>query len=178
MENNVSVWKANLTNGLILGLVGIVYSLVIYFMDLTLNKTQGYIFMVVLIVLLFFLVRSYRDNYLYGYITFGRAFGSGVVIFLYYSIITAIFIYILYSVIDSGLVAKQLANTEEMLSKRGMAQEALDAAMKFQKKIMKPEIIAPFSILGNMVYGAIMSLIVAIFVRKEGNPLIDAPEVK
>jgi small-conductance mechanosensitive channel len=178
MENNVSVWKANLTNGLILGLVGIVYSLVMYFMNLTFNKTVGYIFLLVLIILLFFLVRSYRDNYLYGYITFGKAFGTGVVIFLYYSIIAAIFTYILYAVIDPGLSAKQLAFTEEIMSKRAMPQEALDAAMKIQKKIMKPEIIAPFSIVGNMLYGTVMSLIVAIFVRKEGNPLIDAPEVK
>jgi hypothetical protein len=178
MKKDVSAWKANLTNGLILGLVGIVYSLIMYFMDLTLNKTQGYIFMLVLIVLLYFLVKSYRDNYLYGYITFGKAFGSGVVIFLYYSVITAIFVYILYAIIDPGLPAKQLALTEEIISKRGMPQEALDAAMKIQKKIMKPEIIAPFSIIGNMLYGTVMSLIVAIFVRKEGNPLIDAPEVK
>ena len=35
MEQNVNVWKANLTNGLILGLIGIVYSLVMYFLDLS-----------------------------------------------------------------------------------------------------------------------------------------------
>jgi hypothetical protein len=178
MEKNVSVWKANLTSGLILGLAGIVYSLVMYFLDLSLNKTQSYVFMLILAVLLFFLVKSYRDNYLYGYITFGKAFGSGVVIFLYYSIITAIFVYILFSIIDPGLVAKQLAASEEMLSKRGMPQEAMDAAMKFQQKIMTPPIMAFFSIFGNMLWGAIIALIVAIFVRKEGNPLIDAPEVK
>ena len=42
MEEKVSVWKANLNSGLIMGLVGIVYTLVIYFLDLTLNKVQGY----------------------------------------------------------------------------------------------------------------------------------------
>ena len=47
MEEKVNPWKANLTNGLILGLVGIVYSLVMYFLDLSLNKTQGYIFLVI-----------------------------------------------------------------------------------------------------------------------------------
>ncbi|MDP4224226.1 MAG: DUF4199 domain-containing protein [Bacteroidota bacterium] len=178
MEKSVSVWKVNLTNGLILGLVGIVYSLVMYFLNLTFSRTQGYVFLLVLIVLLYFLVKSYRDNYLYGYITYGRAFGSGEIIFLYYSIIVAIFTYILYTVIDTGLIDKQLAFTEEMMQKRNIPQEALDAGMKFQKKIMKPGIIAPFSIVSNMFIGTIMSLIVAIFVRKEGNPLIDAPEVK
>jgi hypothetical protein len=35
---------------------------------------------------------------------------------------------------------------------------------------------APLSIFGSMIQGLIMSLIVAAFVRKEGNPLIDTPQ--
>jgi uncharacterized YccA/Bax inhibitor family protein len=46
--------------------------------------------------------------------------------------------------------------------------------MSIQRKIMKPGIMAPMSILGNMFSGLIMSLIVAAFVRKEGNPLVDS----
>jgi hypothetical protein len=178
MEEKVSVWKANLTNGLILGLIAVVYSLVMYFLDLYFNRTQSYLLLLVLIVTLYFLVKSYRDNYLHGYITFGQAVGAGVVIFLYFSIISAIFTYILYAVIDPELTSKQLAFTEEMLSKRGMPQEALDAAMKMQEKFIKPGLMVPFSILANMFYGTIMSLLVAIFVRKEGNPLIDVPGAK
>jgi hypothetical protein len=178
MEQNVNVWKANLTNGLILGLIGVVYTLVMYFLDLTFNKVQGYVFLLILIVTLFYLVKSYRDNYLHGYITYGQAVGAGVIIFLYYSIIMAVFIYILYAVIDPGLAGKQLAFSEEVVAKRGMPQEAMDAYMKIQKKFVKPEIIAPAGIISNMISGTIMSLIASIFVRKEGNPLIDAPEVK
>ena len=178
MEQKANVWKANLTNGLILGLIGIVYTLVIYFLDLTINKVQGYVFLLILIVALYFLVKSYRDNYMHGYMTYGQAVGAGVVIFLYYAIIIAIFTYILYAIIDPGLIDKQLAAAEEMMAKRGMPQEAMDAGLKIQKKMMKPEIMAPMSIFGNMLYGVIMSLIVAIFAKKEGNPLIDTPEVK
>lgn len=178
MEQKVNVWKANLTNGLILSMIGIVYTLVMYFLDLTVNKTQGYAFLLILVVSLFFLIKSYRDNYLQGYITYGQAVGAGVVIFLYYAILMAIFTYILYAVIDPGLIDKQLAAAEELLAKRGMPQEAMDAALKIQKKMMKPEIMAPVGIFGNMLYGVIMSLIVAIFAKKEGNPLIDFPEVK
>jgi len=177
MEEKVSVWKASLTNGLILGLLGVVYSLVVYFLDLSFNKVQGYVFLLILIVALFYLVKSYRDNFLHGYINFGQAVGAGVVIFVYYSIISAVFAYILYSVIDPGLIDKQLAFGEEMMIKRGLPQEAIDASMKIQKKMLVPGIMAPFSILGNMLTGTIMSLLVAIFVRKEGNPLIDSSEI-
>jgi Protein of unknown function (DUF4199) len=175
MEDKVSVWKANLTNGLILGLTGIVYSLLMYFLDLSLNKSLGYLFMVVMAVLLYFLIKSYRDSSLHGYITYGQSLGAGVVIFLYYSIITAVFTYILYKFIDSGLITKQLAMVEETLVKRNTPQQAIDAAMAFQKKIMVPGFMAPISILGNMFFGTIISLIVSIFTRKEGNPLVDGP---
>ena len=178
MEQKTNVWKANLTNGLILAMIGIVYTLVMYFLDLTINKTQGYIFLLILVVSLFFLVKSYRDNYLHGYMTYGQAVGAGVVIFLYYAILTAVFTYILYAIIDPGLIDKQLAAAEELMAKKGLPQEAMDAGLKIQKKMMKPEIMAPISIFGNMLYGVIMSLIIAIFVKKEGNPLIDSPEVK
>lgn len=176
MEKNVSVWKANINNGLILGMLSIVYSLVMYFLDLFFNKTQGYIFLVVLIVALFFMLKSYRDNYLHGYIKYGQSVGAGVIIFLYLSVISAVFTYVLYKFIDPGLVEKQLAIVEEALVNRGMPQQTIDASMAVQRKILVPEIIAPISIFGNMLSGTIISLLVSIFVKKEGNPLIDIPD--
>jgi hypothetical protein len=175
MEQKVNVWKVNLTNGLILGLTGVVYSLVMYFLDLTFNQVQSYVYIVVEIGLLFFLLKSYRDNFMHGQITYGQSVGAGAVIFLYSAIITAIFIYILYTVIDTGLTEKQFAFMEEKMLEKGAPQEAVEAGMAIQRKIMKPEIMAPFSILGTMFSGTIISLIVSIFIKKEGNPLIDTP---
>ncbi|MFA6947093.1 MAG: DUF4199 domain-containing protein, partial [Pedobacter sp.] len=109
MEEKVNPWKANLTNGLIMGLVAIMYSLVMYFMDLTFNKVQGYVFIVVQIGLIYFLLKSYRDNFMHGQITYGQSLGAGMIIFLYSALIGAVYTYLLYTVIDSGLVAKQLA---------------------------------------------------------------------
>ncbi len=176
MERETNVWKVNLNNGLVLGLAGIVYSLVMYFLDLSFNNLQGYIFLLVQVVLLYYLVKSYRDNYLNGYITYGQAVGAGVIILLYYAIIMAIFTYVLYAIIDTGLIDKQLAITEEKLLDRGLPEAQIDAGMAVQAKIMKPPIVALLSIFGNMLYGVILSLIVAIFVRKEGNPLIESTE--
>jgi hypothetical protein len=176
MEQKVNAWKANLTNGLILALAGITYSLVMYFLDLSLNKTQGYVFMLIQVALLFYLLKSYRDNFLHGQITYGQSVGAGVIINLYYAVIMAIFSYILYAYIDPGLVAKQLALAEEAMVKRGTPQEAIDAGMAFTAKIMKPGIMAISSIFFTMIWGTVLSLIVSIFIRKEGNPLVDVPE--
>ena len=176
MEEKVNPWKSNLTNGLILGLAGVVYSLIMYFLNLSLNKSQGYVFMIIQIVLLYFLLKSYRDNFLHGQIPFGKSVGAGVIICLYYSAIMAVFTYILYTFIDTGLTAKQLAMTEDMMLKKGLPQDALDAAMAMQAKFMKPGIMSFFVLLGGVIWGTVLSLLVSIFVKKEGNPLIDTPE--
>lgn len=174
MEENVSPWKANLQNGLILGLVGIVYKLVTYFFDLYLNPTVQLLLLLILGIFLFFLIKTYRDNFLHGYITYGQSLGAGVVIYLYYSVFIAIFTYILIKFIDPGLINKQLALAEEMMSKR-YTQEQIDAGMAMQRKLTAPEFQALFSIVRTMFSGTIIALIVSIFTRKEGNPLVDAP---
>jgi hypothetical protein len=175
MEEKVNVWKANLSNGLILGLEGIAFSLVLYFLDLTLNKSAGYINIPIQLALLFFLLKTYRDNFMHGQITYGQALGAGVVIFVYVSIITAIYTYILWVVIDPELVKKSLAVSEEAMMNKGLPQASIDAGMAFTAKIMKPGIMSIFSIFGTMFFGVIYALLVSIFIRKEGNPLIDTP---
>jgi hypothetical protein len=173
MEHQPSIWKSNLNNGVILGLISIVYSLVMYFLDLSFNQYQGYVLYLVEAIVLYLIIKAYRDNNNHGYITYGQAVGKGVVINIYAGILSAIFVYILYAVIDPDLITKQLAFAEEVMVKRGLPQASIDAAMKIEKKIIIPEILAPLSILGSVLYGTIISLIVAIFVRKEGNPLIE-----
>jgi hypothetical protein len=177
MEEKVNPWKSNLTNGLILALVGVVYSLIMYFLGLSLNKLQGYVFILVQITMLYFLLKSYRDNFMHGQITYGQSVGAGVIINLYYVLIMAVFTYILYSVIDPGLVNKQLAMAEEGMRAKGNLTEAqIEAGMKFTEKIMKPGVMTISGVFMGMIWGTIISLIVSIFIKKEGNPLIDVPQ--
>jgi hypothetical protein len=176
MEKSVNVWKANLTNGIILGLIAVIYTLIMYYLDLTFNKVQGYAFFGIEIIILYFLLKTYRNNYLHGYMTYGQAIGAGMVIFVYVAVISAIFTYILYAIIDPGLIEKQLAAAEEIMLKKGLPQAQIDAGLAVQQKIMKPGIMAPMSIFGTLISGLIISLITGIFVRREGNPLIDSPE--
>jgi hypothetical protein len=176
MEQEVNAWKTNLTNGLIMGSVGIVYSLIIYVLDLTFNPYQGYAGMVIQLGVLYFLLKSYRDNIRHGQITYGQSVGAGVIIYLYYGIIISLFTYLLYTVIDPGLVKKSLAFAEESMVKKGVPQAQIDAGMALTSKIMKPAITAVFSLFGSLFGGTIISLIVSIFIKKEGNPLIDTPE--
>jgi hypothetical protein len=112
---------------------------------------------------------------MHGQISYGQSVGAGVVIFVYYAIIMAIFTYILWTVIDPGLAKKSMALSEEMMEKKGMPQTAIDAGKAFTAKIMKPAVMAIITIFSSMFFGVIYTLLVSIFIKKESNPLIDAP---
>ncbi len=173
METTTSIWKSCFKYGIILGLVSVVLSVLFYVMDLMFASWVFLPIIIVTLVALFLLQRSYRDTYENGYITYGRALGSGVVMLLYSAIVGAIFAYLLYAVIDPGLVDKSLAAAQAKLEAKGMPEAAIEAATKVQQKMLQPWVISLTTIINTMFMGTIMALITSIFVTKKGNPLID-----
>lgn len=173
MEKKTSVWSANLNAGIILGLLGIIWSLVLWFFDQTTNQILGFAFYIVIIAGIFLGIKSYRDKYLNGFITYGQSLGAGVIIMLYYGIITSVFTYILYKFIDPNLVEKMLAMTEEQLADRGLAEGMIEQSMQIQKKIMTPLVLSIISLVNGLFMGTIFSLIISLFTKREGNPLIE-----
>lgn len=177
MEERKSVWKETLNYGLIMGLIGIVFSVLTYMLDVTGKPWIIIPSLIISVVALYLLLRSYRDTFNHGYITYGKAVGAGVVINIYAAILTAIYIYILYSIIDPGLVDKQILAAEEKMIAKGIPEGSMDAALQMQAKFMKPWFMAMSSIFTAAFFGLILSLIVSLFIKKEGNPLLD-DEVK
>ena len=177
MEERKSVWKETLNYGLIMGLISIVFSVLTYMLDVTGKPWVILPSLIISIVALYMLLRSYRDTFNHGYISYGKAVGAGVVISIYSAILSAIYIYILYGFIDPGLVDKQILEAEEKLIARGMPEGSIDAALEMQAKFMKPWFMAVSSIFTAAFFGLILSLLVSLFIKKEGNPLLDE-EVK
>jgi hypothetical protein len=170
MENQkVSVWKANLNWGLILGLALVIYSAILYFSDNMFNKSLSYFSYLIIVIGLFLGIKAYRDNFLGGYITYGQTIGAGIIISLYASIISAVFTILLYKFIDPDLSQKLFAFTEQQMLDKGTPEDQVEMAMKITEKFLNPYFMAGFAILGSVVVGLIISLIEGIFLKKE-NP--------
>ena len=176
MEEKRSVWKETLNYGIILGLISVGLSVLTYMFDLTFKTWITWPSLLISILVLYFLLRSYRDHYNNGYITYGKSVGAGVVINIYAAIITAIYVFVLYSFIDPGLVDKSLAVAEQRMIDRGIPDSAIDQAMQVQAKIIKPWFTSLMSTISSVFYGLIVSLIVSLFIMKKGNPLLDEVE--
>jgi len=172
MENQkISPWKANFNWGLILGFTLILYSALLYFTNQSLNKNLGYISLVIYILFIYMGIKSYRNNYLNGFISYGQAVSSGVLISLYSAVLTAAFTYILYSVIDPGLIQKMLDMSEQQMLDKGLSDEQVKMALKVTGKFMKPLFMTISALFSGVFFGLIVSLIEAIFLKKEGSPV-------
>mgnify|MGYP000972400997 FL=1 len=176
MEKKRSIWKETLNYGIIYGLITVVFSVLTYMFDLTFKTWIIWPSMLLGIIVLFFLLRSYRDHYNGGYITYGKSVGAGVIISIYAAIITAVYVYVLYAFIDPGLMDKSIAMAEAKMAEKGLPEEAIEKAMEMQAKMMKPWFTSLMGIVNSVFYGLILSLIVSLFVMKKGNPMLDELE--
>lgn len=171
MEKKASVWKATLNSGLILGLALVIYTLLLYFLDQTFNKTLGYVSVIILIVGLVLGIKSFRDDARDGVLSYGQGVGAGTVIGLYAGIIGAVFTFLLYEVIDPDLQGKLLTFTEEKIIESGrVPEEMMDQMIKQQKMFLKPWVLAVGGVVNNVFYSVVISLIASIFLKKEGTP--------
>jgi hypothetical protein len=169
MEKKVSVWQATLNSGLILGLALVIYTLLLYFLDQTFNKSLGYVSILIIIGGLVLGIKSFRDDARGGIMSYGQGVGAGTVIGLYAGIIGAIFTFLLYKVIDPDLLGKLLTFTEEKYLESGrVPEEMIDQIMKSQKKFMTPLVLSVSSIFSNVFFGVVVSL-TALFNRKQQN---------
>ncbi|MFP4024900.1 MAG: DUF4199 domain-containing protein [Thiohalospira sp.] len=169
-EKSNSFFKTAINLGVILGLALIIYSILLFFFNLHLNKYLGYVIYVIIIAFFIWGVKYYRDNNLNGIISFSKALGLSTLILLFASVLYNIYSYLLVTVIDPDYIDKLLLMVEEQLLKQGIPDEQIELGVAMQKKMMKPLLMSLFGFIGMMFFGFIIALITSAIVKKEGDP--------
>ena len=173
-EKSNSIWKSGLTYGVMLGLILIIYSVLLYVMDQSFNKGLGYVSFGFIAAILFYGTKTYRDNSLNGFISYGQSLGFGMIIILFAGILHSIYFMIHINIIDTEYISKLLAFTEEELLKKSMTDDQIEMTLSMQKKMLKPALMTLFGFLGTAFWGFIIALITSIFVKKQGDPYQEA----
>lgn len=170
MESNTkpTMFQTALTWGLITGFAGIVYTLILYFAGIMTNKAAGYAGIIIAIVGIYLGTKAYRDQSLDGYISYGKALGTGVLISLFATILSVIFMVILYTVIDPDLVNRIMTESQDKLIEQGMAEDQIEKGMEMTKKFFIPMTII-VGLVSNVFFGFIISLITSAILKKEGD---------
>lgn len=170
METKPSAFKSALIPGLMIGLASVVISLIgsLLFDDLKSQQYLGYFTWIVVILLLIYYVINYRKNVMEDNMTYGQGFTYLFFVNIINSIIVSIYGYLNMTIIDPGFMDKVKEQTYTELAKNPDLTEAqIEQAIEMQSKFMSPGIMIVWAIVGSIIFGVIISLIIAAFVKKE-----------
>ena len=160
-----------LTYGLISGVIAAVLLLIhVPFMDGgTRALILGYTGIVLSALLVFFGVRSYRENVGNGKISFGRAFGVGILI----AVISAACYVAAWEVVyysSPGIADHVFDKQVEDLRAKGAPQAEIDAAAvqvaSFKKLYANPLVNVAFTFIEPFPVGVLVTLISAVVLRR------------
>lgn len=169
MENKTTMFQHTMTWGAITGIALIIYTLILYLAGLTFNTALGYVSYIILIAGIIMGTLAYRNKVLNGYISYGNAFLTGLLIVVFAAILSSFFSFILMRFIDPGLIEQLVSKTEEKLINQGLNDEQIEIAVDRMRKMMASPFSVILGLLGMIIVGAILSLITSAFIKKEGN---------
>jgi hypothetical protein len=100
--------------------------------------------------------------------TYGEALGVGVLTLVFASLISSVYTYILYTVIDPSLQEQMRLVMEEQLVNQGkLPEEQIEMAIQMASKFQSPMMMFFMGIFGGALTGLIISLITSIFTQKK-----------
>jgi hypothetical protein len=156
---SVIIWITNLFS--ILGLMG--------------NAVIGILNLVIMYSALLIFTKHFRNNYLDGYMDFGKAYLYGLIIIVGSSFLVMFYNFIFFSYIDPGYTEKMLMVMQEKMSiflqNKGLSEDKIDEVLsKFKDvPIQSPFQTAKSGFVQSVILGAILALISAAFARKSNN---------
>lgn len=168
-EKSRSATVQGLYFGIITGLAIVIFSLVLYIADLYMNRYVSAISYLFLIAGMIYGAMEYRKKFRKDIMTYGQAFSSCFMIGLFASIVVAFYSYIFAQFIHPGFVQEILDQSREKLMEQNsnLSEDQIEAAMQYTEKFTTPVMMMIWGFVGYVIVSAIISLIAAIFVKKE-----------
>lgn len=168
-----SVIMNGINFGIITGVVMILFSLILYLVDMHLNRTVSWIGYLFLIGGIIWGTIDYRQKVLGGFMSYGKAFSASFMIVLFAAILGLIYSFLFFQVIAPEVVQEIVDMSREEAIKRSpeLTEEQIDQAMQVSSFFMTPIMLTVWGFISQVLIGAILSLITSIFLKKEDKSL-------
>lgn len=169
-EKQVSYMPIAIKYGVIGTLISIGVTLAMYMADMLTpanNVLTTIITTLIYIGTLVLAIKTYRDTALNGFVSFGRAFGTGFMTTAVMAIIGAIWTYIFMGFIAPDMIDMIKEAQAQSLIQQGMDEDEVEQALEMASSFMSPGIMAISSVFMSLFSGLIISLIVAAIMKKD-----------
>lgn len=172
LQKEVSPMKTALRYGLFTGLGGIIFFLIFYVMNVMPTGGIQYLSYLILAAGVYLGMAYHRDHENGGFMSYGRAFGTGALISVVTGVVSAVFNYIFFAFIDPSYMNRMMDIAEENMIKQGMSEEQIAQGMEMSKNFATPAMTGVFAFVGYLFMGVVLSLILAA-VAKKNKPMFE-----
>jgi len=170
-EKQKSVTMNGLTWGIVAGVLMILYSLILYLLDQSLNTSISWIGYLFFVGAMVWGTLEYRKKELNGYMTYGKAFSTSFMILLFASILVSIYTFLFYQIIAPNLIQDLIEtsrqNTRESFP--NLSEEEIDKAHQIGSFFRTPILLAITSLFASLLIGSILCLISSTFLARSLN---------
>lgn len=169
MEQGNSLRQSAMYYGAIIGALLVFFMLFSYVFNLTASTFMGYLQYFIMAVGIYISQKKYRDEEMGGLMSYGKALGFGTLTIFFSALIVGFFTYVLYAVIDPGLLTQIINAAEKALYESGLSQKEIDDAMAVTIKITNPLILSLAAVLGTTFFGFLFSLATSFLTKKDND---------
>ncbi|SNZ00555.1 DUF4199 domain-containing protein [Flagellimonas pacifica] len=166
-ENKLKTGKFSLRYGLIGGLVGIVFGVMLYFADLHYDRSfgiQAIQFAILAVFVVIAAIQFKKANN--GFIKLGQAVKIGAGVGLIAAVLGTLYFLVLSNVIEPDYMvnATEIQRVKTFEENPNITQEQWDQGMEFQKKLF-PVFLA-FGLVVSALFGVVVGLITGAIIKK------------
>jgi hypothetical protein len=165
--------KPYLKFGLIYAGAAIAYSLLTFGLGMEKDpsvQSAGQWFNIALPAVVIFLgIRERRNVTGNGYLSFGNGFGTGMGIAFIGGVISSVYTYLYFTILNPGMITWIKMRQEEEMIKRGMSDSEVEAFAGQMDTWSSPGMMSAFVVIGAILLGLVISLISSAILKKE-NP--------
>lgn len=172
MEEKPSTARLALKWGLISGVIFMIWTTVINVAGLFTNQSIQWVSLVISIVITIMALREYRTLNS-GFMSIGEGVGLGTLMSVISGLVSITYNLVYTNFIDPTIRQQMLDNAREQLENRGMADAQIENAMEITEKIQSPGLQFGIGIVFAAIFGALISLVVAAFLRRNRPPFSD-----
>jgi ABC-type sugar transport system permease subunit len=160
------------TYALILTACQIVFTLLMYFLGFQGEKMAAgqyaqWLGLIITIVVLWLGLKAVREEAPDKSLSFGKGLGTGVLIALYSGLLSAVYNFVHFKFINPDFFAHQLEFMRSKWAEKGLSEAQMDQAAAIMQKFSGPVSVAIFTPIISVVFGLVLSLILAAILKRE-----------
>lgn len=169
-QQSIPTQKISINYGLVLGVVSVVLGVILYVTNAYLSPhwSQTLISSTLFILFLVLGIRAYKTAN-GGFLSLTQAIKVGISIALIGAVISSVWQLLLSEVIEPGMMEQMMEVQRSTMIEQNpnMTQEQIDMAMDMASAFQSPWIILAITLITNIFFGLIVSLIAGLAMRRK-----------